>query len=142
MRVPWNARRLNQSILKDISPNYSFKTLMLKLKLITLASWCKELTHWKRPRSWERLDVGEGDDTGWDGWMASLTQWTWAWVGSRSWWWTGKPSMQQSMGHRVRHDWTTELNWTEAYNSLRTFIWTHYRILICFITLWISNTNY
>ena len=67
----------------------------------------------EKPRSWERLDVGEGDDTGWDGWMASLTQWTWAWVGSRSWWWTGKPSMQQSMGHRVGHDWTTVLNWTE-----------------------------
>ena len=60
----------------------------------------------KRPWCWERLKPGgEGDDRGWDGWMASLTQWTWVWVGSRSWWWTGKPGMLQSMGlQRVRHD--------------------------------------
>ena len=56
---------------------------------------------------------GEGDDRGWDGWMASLTQWTWVWVNSRSWWWTGRPGVLQSMGlQRVRHDWVTELNWT------------------------------
>ena len=56
---------------------------------------------------------GEGDDRGWDGWMASPTRWTWVWANSRSWWWTGKPGMLQSMGsHRVRHDWETELNWT------------------------------
>ena len=58
---------------------------------ILLATWCKELTHWKRPWCWERLKAGgEGDDRGWDGWMASPTQWTWAWVNSGSWWWTGK----------------------------------------------------
>ena len=68
--------------------------LMLKLKLHILATWCKELTHWKRPWCWERLKVGgEGDDRGWDGWMASLTQWTWVWVSSRSWLWTGKPGV-------------------------------------------------
>ena len=60
----------------------------------TLATWCEELTHWKRPWCWERLKVGrEGDDRGWDCWMASPTQWTWIWVGSRSWWWIGKPGM-------------------------------------------------
>ena len=60
----------------------------------TLATWCEELTHWKRPWCWERLKVGgEGDDRGWDGWMASPTQWTWVWVNSRSWWWTGRHSM-------------------------------------------------
>ena len=73
----------------------------------TLVTWCKELTHWKRPWCWERLKTeGEGDDRAWDGWMASPTQWTWAWVNSRSWWWTGRPGMLQSMGsHRVRYDW-------------------------------------
>jgi len=64
---------------------------------------------------WERLKTGgEGDNRGWDGWMASLTQWTWVWVSSGSWWWTGKPGVLQSMGTQgVRHDWATELNWTE-----------------------------
>ena len=80
----------------------------------------KELTHWKRPWYWERLKVGEGDDRGWDGRMASLTQWTWVWINSRSWWWTGKPGMLQSMGsRRVGHDWGTELNWTEL--NLKAF---------------------
>ena len=78
----------------------------------TLATWCKELTLWKRPWCWERLKVGgEGDDRGWDGWMASPTRWTWVWVNSGSWWWTGRPSVLQSMGsQRVRHDWVTELS--------------------------------
>ena len=82
--------------------------------LNTLVTWCEELTHLKRPWGWERLKVGgEGDDRGWDGWMAPPTQWTWAWVNSGSWWWTGRPGMLQFMGlQRVGHDWT-ELNWTE-----------------------------
>ena len=65
---------------------------------------------------WERLRAGEeGDDRGWDGWMASLTQWTWVWVNSGSWWWTGRPGVLQSTGsQRVGHDWATELNWTDA----------------------------
>ena len=79
----------------------------------TLATWCKELTHWKRPRCWERLKAGEGGDREWVGWMASPTQWTWVWVGSGSWWWTEKSGMVQSMGSlRVRHDWATKMNWT------------------------------
>ena len=79
----------------------------------TLATWWEELTHLKRPWCWERLKVGgEGDDRGWDGWMALPTQWTWVWVNSGSWWWTGRSGMLQSMGsQRVRHDWATELNW-------------------------------
>ena len=79
----------------------------------TLAFWCEELTSWKRPWCWERLKArGEADDRGWDGWMASPSQWTWVWASSRSWWWTGKPGVLQSMGsQRVRHDWATELNW-------------------------------
>ena len=80
-----------------------------------LVTWCEELTHLKRPWCWERLRAGgEGDNRGWDGWMASPTQWTWAWVDSRTWWWTGRPGMLQSMGsQRVRHDWVTELNWIQ-----------------------------
>ena len=69
----------------------------------------------KRPWCWEKLKVrGGGDDRGWDGWMASLTQWTWVWVNSGSWWWTRRPGVLQSMGsQRIRHDWVTEVNWTE-----------------------------
>ena len=79
----------------------------------TLATWCEELTHLKRPWCWERLKAGgEGGDRGWDGWMASPTQWAWVWVNSGSWWWTGKPGKLQSMGwQRVGQDWATELNW-------------------------------
>ena len=79
----------------------------------TLATSCEELTHWKRLQCWEGLGAwGEGDDKGWDGWMASLTRWTWVSVNSGSRWWTGKPGVLQSMGsERVRHNWATELNW-------------------------------
>ena len=114
LRVPWTVRRSNQSILKEISPGCSLEGLMLKLKLQyfghlpNVNSW-----HWKRRWCWERLKARrEGDDRGWDGWMASLTQWTWVWVNSSSWWWTGRPGMLQSMGlQRVGHNWATELNW-------------------------------
>ena len=76
----------------------------------------QELTHWKSPWCWERLKAGgEGDNRGRDGWMASLSQWTWIWASSRSWWWTGKPGMLQSMGlQRIEYDWAIELNWTEG----------------------------
>ena len=71
-----------------------------------------ELNHLKRPWCWEKLRAGEGDDRGWDGWVASLTWWTWVWVDSGSWWWTGRPGVLQFMGsQRVGHDWATELNW-------------------------------
>ena len=74
---------------------------------------CKELTHWKIPWCWEGLGAGrEGDDRGWDGWMASPTRWTWVWVNSGSWWWTGRPCVLWFMGlQRVGNDWVTELNW-------------------------------
>ena len=111
LRVPWTSRRSNQSILKEIIHEYLLEGLMLKLKLNTLATWCEELTQWKRAWFWERLEaVGEGDDRGWDGWVASPTQRTWVWASSGSWWWTGRPGVLQSMGSpRVRHDWVTEL---------------------------------
>ena len=84
LRVPWSARRSNQSILKEISPEYSWEGLMLKLKLQYFGHLMWR-TYWKRLWCWERLRAGEGDDRGWDGWMASPTQRTWVWVNSRSW---------------------------------------------------------
>ena len=80
----------------------------------TLTTWFEELTHLKRPWCWEKLGAGgEGDNRGWGGWMASLTQWTWVWVNCRSWWCTGRPGVLQSVGsQRDRHDWGAELNWT------------------------------
>ena len=79
----------------------------------TLATWFEELTHWQRPWCWERLRAGgEGGDRGWDGWMASPTQWTWVWVDSGSWWWTGRPGLLRFMWlQRVGHNWA-EVNWT------------------------------
>ena len=82
------------------------------------------MTHWKRPWCWERLKAGgEGDDRGWDGWIASPTWWTWVWTSSGSWWWTGKPGVLQSMG--VTELGMTEwLNWTERKSKIlsNTFI--------------------
>jgi len=124
LRVPWTARRSNQSISKEINPEYSLEGLMLKLKLQYLATWCEELTHLKRLWCWERLKVGgEGEDRGWDSWMPLPTQWTWVWVSSGSWWWTGRPGMLQSMGlWRVGHDWVTGLNRYNNYNSFKLTI--------------------
>ena len=80
----------------------------------SLAIFRDELTHWERPRCWERLKAGgEGHDRGWDGWMASLTQWTWVWVNSGSWWWTGRPGVLRPMGSHG-HNWATDLSWTES----------------------------
>ena len=125
LRVPWTARRSNQSILKESVLNIYWKDWCWSWNSNTLATWCKELTHLNRTWCWERLRAGgEGNDRGWDGWMASLTQWTWFWVNSRSWWWTGRPGMLLFMGsQRVRHDWAAELNWkcTKAVWLLFTF---------------------
>ena len=110
--VPWAVRRSNQSFPKKISPEYSLEGLMLKLKLQYFGHWSEDLTQLKRSWYWERLRAeGEGDDRGWDGWMATQTQCRWVWVNSGCWWWTGRPGRLQSMGsQRVRHDWMTELN--------------------------------
>ena len=132
LRVPWTERS-NQSILKEISPEYSLEGLILKLKLQYFSPWCEELTHWKRPWCWERLVVrGKEDDRGWDGWMVSPTEWTWVWVNSGSWWWTGRPCMLQSMGsQRVGHDWATELNRTVNWHFLSS--WN--------VPLWLSSIS-
>ena len=105
--VPWTARRFNQSILKGISTEYSWKDWCWSWNSNTLATWCKELTHLKRPWCCKRLKAGrEGDGRGWDGWMASSTQWTWVCVNSWSWWWTpwGRKELDMTV---------TELNWTD-----------------------------
>ena len=117
LRVPWTARRSNQSILKEISPGCSLKDWCWSWNSNTLATSYEKLTHWKRPWCWEGLGAGgEGDDRGGDGWMASPTWWTWVWVNSGSWWQTGRPGVLRFIGsQRVRHDWATELNWTEPY---------------------------
>ena len=144
--VPWTARRSNQSILKEISPEYSLEGLMLKLKLQYLATWWEELTHLKRPWCWERLRAGgEGDDRGWDGWMASPSQWTWVWVDSGSWWWTGRPGVLRFIGsQRVRHDWATEMKWTELnWNDRRlscfSFLLLQTKLLWIFVHKYLSG---
>ena len=109
-----------------VNPEYSWKDWCWSgsWSTNTLATWCEEQAHWKRPWYWERLKAGgEGDDRGWDGGMASLILWTWAWASSGSWWWTVKPGVLQSIGlRRVRHNWVTEL--TEGGFYLReAFYW-------------------
>ena len=102
-----------------------------------------------RPWCWEGLRArGEGDDRGWDGWMASLTRWPWVWVNSGSWWWTGRPCVLRFMGsQRVRHDWATELNWTESASCLYQFLLPYimYTLSVCFCLIFpqraISNTT-
>ena len=104
LRAPWTARS-NQSILKEISPEYSMEGLLLKLQYFGHLMW--------RADSLEKtLMLGKIEDRGWNGWMVSLTQWTWVWANSRRWWRTGKPGVLQSTGsQRVGHNWVTELNW-------------------------------
>ena len=122
-KVPWTSRRSNQSILKDISPEYSLEWLMLKLQ--SFGHLMRRADSWKRPWCWERLEVGrEGDSRGWDGWMASPTRWTWVWASSGSWRRTGRPGALQSMGSQ---------SWTQLNNSTITMeccygdeLWTHY----------------
>ena len=125
LRVPWTARRPNQSILKDISPGCSLEGLMLKLKIQYFGHLMRRVDSLektlrkkkrKRPWCWEGLGAGgKGDDRGWDGWMALPTQCTWVWVNSGSWRWTGRPSVLRFAIHGVTESDTTErLNWTEV----------------------------
>ena len=115
LRVPWTTRRSKQSILKESALAFLWKEWCYSWNSSTLATSCKVLTHRKRLWCWEGLGAGgEGDDRGWDGWMASPTQWTWVWVNSGSWWWTGRPGVLWFIGsQRVGHDWVTDLNWTD-----------------------------
>ena len=106
----WTSRRSKESILKEINPNIHWKDWCWSWSSNTLATWCKELTHWKIPWCSERTG-GEGDNRGWDDWVASPTRWTWVWTSSGRWWNAWKSGVLQSMGsQRVGHDWATELN--------------------------------
>ena len=129
----WCWRRLLKSPLdwKEIQPvhpkgkeSIHWKESCWSRNSNTLANWCKELTHLKKILMMERLKVGgKGDDREWNGWMASPTKWTWVWVNSGSWWWTGRPSVLQAMGlHRVRHDWSTEMNCTAFKKKKKTSV--------------------
>ena len=115
LSIPWTARRSNQSIQRRSVLGVHWKDWWWSWNSNTLATWCKELTHLGRPWCWEGLwAVEEGDNRGWDGWMASPTQWTWVWVDSGSWWWTGRPGVLWFMGSQgVGHNWATVLNWTD-----------------------------
>ena len=117
LRVLWRARRFNQSILNEIISEYSLEGLILKLKLQSFGYLMRRADSLEKTLMLGKNGGGRRrDDRGWDGWMASLTQRTWAWVSSGSWWRTGKPGELQSMGlQRVRHDWATELNWEDNH---------------------------
>ena len=112
LRVPWTARRSKQAIQMRSVLGVQWKDWRWSWNSNTLATSYEELTHWKRPWCWQGLGAGgEEDDRGWDGWMASLTRWTWVWVNSGIW--TGRPGVLRFMGlQRVGHDWATELNWS------------------------------
>ena len=118
LRVPWTARRSNQSILEEINSEYSLEGLMLKQKLQYFGHLMQRTDSLEKTLMLERLKArGEGGDRGWDSWMASPTRWTWVWASSRSWW-TGNPDVMQSMGsQRAGHNWATELNWSIQFNS-------------------------
>ena len=108
------------------------KTIIATYRAFTVcrALYLKALTHWKSLWCWEGLGAGGEDDRGWDRWMASPTQWTWVWVNSQGWWWTGRPGVRQFMGsQRVGHDWAIELNWTELNWYLKALLFS------CFISI-------
>ena len=113
LRVPWIAKRSNQSVLK-ISPEYSSEGLMLKLKLQYFGHLMWRIDSLEKALMLGKIEGGEGENRGWDGWMALLTRRTCIWASSESWWWTGRSGVLQSMGsQRIRQDWVTELNWIQ-----------------------------
>ena len=113
LRVLWTARRSNLSILKEISPEYSLEGLMLTLKLQYCGHPMRRTNSLKKTLMLRKIEgMREGDNRGWDSWMASPTQWAWVWASLGSWWWTGKTSVLQSLGLQiVGYDWATEVNW-------------------------------
>ena len=129
LRIPWTARRSNQSILKEISPGCSLEGLMLKLKLQYFGHLMWRVDSLEKTLMLGGIGgKGEGDNRGWDGYMASPTQWTWVWVNSGSWWWTGRPGVLRFMRSQSR---TRLGNWTElnVYIPLEKGITTHSSIL-------------
>ena len=138
LRVPWTERRSNHPFWRRSALGFLWREWCWSWNSSTLATSCEELTHWKRLWCCKGLRAGgEGDDRGWDGWMASLTQWTWVWVNSWSWWWTGRPGVLRFMwSQRVGHDGMIGLNWTEhcliaLYISCIDYISTCIYITVC-----------
>ena len=134
LRVPWwTESRSKQSILKEISPGCSLEGLMLKLKFLCFAHLMGRTESFEKTPILGKIEDGSrrGLDRGWDGWMASPTQWTLVLVNSRSWWWTGRPGMLQSMGSR--RDTTEWLNWTEWHMILNVF--SHASLLFIFFSV-------
>ena len=129
LRVPWTAWRSNQSILKEISPEYWLEGLMLKLKLQYFGHLMRRIDSLEKTLILEKIEGRRGRaDRGWGGWMASLTRWTWVWASSRNWWWAGRPGVLHIESQRVRHNWATELNWTES-------VMLSYHLIICHLLL-------
>ena len=119
LRVPWTARRSNQSILKEINPEYSLEGLMLKLKLQYFGHLMWRANSLEKTPLLGKIEGRRRKGRQRMRWLDGITDsWTWVWVSSGSWWWTGKPGMLQSMGsQRVGHDWATELNWLCAMKT-------------------------
>ena len=143
LRVPWTARRSNQSILKEISPGCSLEGLMLRLKLQYIGHLM-----WRADSSEKTLMLGkiEGrrrrDNRGWNSWMPSLTQWTWVWVNPGSWWWTGRHGVLQSMELRSQtwlSNWT-EMNWWSFKNE--SFQWIYNNVDNKFFHCWVYRSLY
>ena len=153
LRVPWTARRPNQSILKEINPECSLEALMLKLKLQYFGHLIRRADSLKKTLMLGKTEGRRRRGWGRDGWMASPAWWAWAWAGSRRWWRTGKPGVLQSTElQRVRHvqsDWTTTRTNTNHRKSrdvlsfikyyLNTYIDMFY---IKGIRWWIKQTNF
>ena len=111
LRVPWTAKRSNQSILKEISSGCSLGGLLLKRKLQYFSHLMGKADSFEKTLMLGKTEGGEGDNREWDGWMALLTRWTWVWVSSGSWWWTGRPGVLKSMElQRVGHNRAAEMN--------------------------------
>ena len=121
LEIPLYSKEIQPVHPKGVSSGCSLKGLILKLKLQYFGYLMRRAGSFKRPWCWERLRAGgEGDSRGWDGWIASSTQWTWVWVDSGSWWWTGRPGVLQFMGsQRVGHDWVVD--WTELDSLIICF---------------------
>ena len=131
----------DQSILKEISPGCSLEGLMLNLKLQYFGHLKGRSDSFEKTLMWERLRAGgEGDDRGWDGWMASATQWTWVWMDYRSWWWTGSPGVVWFIGpQRVRHNWATEVNWTNSVKWIDFYPGIYYHATI--MSIWTGEVQ-
>ena len=126
LESPLNYKEIQPVHPEEISPECSLEGLILKLKVQYFCHLMWRTNSFERPWCWERLWAGgEEDDRGWDGWMASPTQWTWDWVNFRTWLWTGRPGMLQPMGlQRVRYNWAIELNWTDDSQITLKNLWT------------------